>query len=176
MGFYLHKRASQTRLAMPFLVPWFWPFLATPILQVTAWRAKAVNHHDKWREINRDSWRRCLVVAHYRWREGRPPSPKGEGLRAQPVLDGRTEVKPPASSTDGSLNVKRCAQMQGWSSTCVGAVVERRGVADRDQESLGAQQPGGDLGPRFGAGVVNQPIALGLELLGGSGDVGDFAL
>ena len=55
-------------------------------------------------------------------------------------------------------------------------VVERRCVAHRDKQTLGAQQPRGGLRPWFGAGLVDEPVALGFELLRRGGHVGDFEL
>ena len=60
--------------------------------------------------------------------------------------------------------------------SAVPCVVERRGVADGDEQAFRAQQPSGDLGPRLRAGLVDQPTTLGLEFGGRGGDVWDLEL
>jgi len=48
-------------------------------------------------------------------------------------------------------------------------VVEPWRVADGDEQALGAQQPGSDLGRRLRTGLVDEPMVLGLEF-GGRAD------
>jgi hypothetical protein len=53
----------------------------------------------------------------------------------------------------------------------LGAVMERQGVAHGHQKSFRAQQAGGDLCPGFGAGAVDEPVALAFEFSRGGGDI-----
>jgi hypothetical protein len=57
-----------------------------------------------------------------------------------------------------------------------GVVVERRRVTDRYEQSLGTEEPSGDLAPRFSSSVVDESVALGLEFARSGSDVCDFEL
>ena len=55
-------------------------------------------------------------------------------------------------------------------------VVERRGVADGDEQPLRAQKSVSDLHPQLGAGLVDEPMALGGEFGGCGGHIRDLEL
>ena len=74
----------------------------------------------------------------------------------------------PVNDESGVERVRQAAPSEDRRSAVL-CVVERRGVAHGDEQSLRARQPSGDLAPGLRAGIVDQPIALRTEFGGRRG-------
>ena len=84
---------------------------------------------------------------------------------------------PDPSSHDPQRRLRPSSGVVDWGRiSAVVCSVERRGIADGDEQAFRTQQSGGDLGPRLRTGLVDEPIALGFELGACSGDVRDLEL
>ena len=115
-------------------------------------------------------------------RQGHPVTGSSRGNRKQAPLCAvhqahfLTSVELGRHPLLNSVRNARNDRIPIWRPASARCVVKHRGVTDRDEQALGAQQPRGDQGPGLGAGLVDEPMTLGHEFSRRRGNVGDLEL